>query len=93
MSQSVAETAKEFGVSVTFVYGCLKLYRNEIEEAWWEAEAAEKSFEEFPPDWEPDFDDWEFKVAIWVRIRLGAAGEFNLLLFFPSQPKALSIFF
>ena len=34
MSQSVAEAAKEFGVSVSFVYGCLKKYRNEIEEAW-----------------------------------------------------------
>jgi hypothetical protein len=41
MSQSVAETAKEFGVSVSFVYGCLSKYRNEIEEAWRYAEAGE----------------------------------------------------
>jgi hypothetical protein len=40
-TQSVAETAKEFGVSVSFVYGCLSKYRNEIEEAWRYAEAGE----------------------------------------------------
>jgi hypothetical protein len=58
MSESVAETAKEFGVSVSLVWGCLSKYRKEIEEAWRYAEAAEQSFEKYPADWEPDFDDW-----------------------------------
>jgi hypothetical protein len=59
MSQSVAETAEEFGVSVSFVYGCLNRYRNLIEEAWREAEAAEQSLENLPADWEPEFRDLE----------------------------------
>jgi hypothetical protein len=67
MSQSVAEAAKEFGVSVSFVYGCLKKYRNEIEKAWryqeefapWLEEREKKAMEGLPEDYEPDFDDWE----------------------------------
>jgi len=64
MSQSVAEAAKEFGVSVSFVYGCLKKYRNEIEKAWRYQEEFQRWLEErnkehgLPDDFEPDFDDW-----------------------------------
>ena len=53
ISQSVAEVAQEFGRSPSFVYGCLKENRDEIEEAWRRQEEREEY-----ADYEPDWDDW-----------------------------------
>src|SRR6188508_1429253 len=45
ISQSVAEVAQEFEKSISFVWGCLKENRCEIEEAWRDQEELEKNYE------------------------------------------------
>ena len=67
ISQSVAEVAQEFGRSISFVYGCLKENRDEIEAAWEEQEEREK-YANYEPDWndwisEPEMTDEEIEEA------------------------------
>ena len=58
MSQSVAEAAAEFDVSISFVYGCLAEHGDQIREAWRFQEEAEKDFEDYEPVYPDDFQDY-----------------------------------
>jgi hypothetical protein len=58
ISQTVVEVAREFGKSTSFVYGCLKVNRDEIEEEWREQEEQQR-YKNYEPDWELDFPEHE----------------------------------
>ena len=72
ISQSVAEVAQEFEKSISFVWGCLKENRCEIEEAWRDQEELEKNYEPDWDDWvpEPEMSDEEIEEAGQAYIQL-----------------------